>query len=148
MVFQNHALYPHMTVHQNIGFGLRVRKFPKPEIEQKVRQTAEVLGITECLDRLPQELSGGQSQRVALARAMVRRPRLFLLDEPLSNIDPGLRMQLRTEILRLQRQLGVAMIYVTHDQFEAMTLGDRVAIMRAGVLQQVAAPAEIYQRPI
>jgi multiple sugar transport system ATP-binding protein len=147
MVFQHHALYPHMNAGQNIAFGLKIRKFPRSEIDNRVDETAATLGITDCLARMPQQLSGGQSQRVALARAMVRQPKVFLFDEPLSNIDPSLRMQLRTEILRLHKNSGVAMIYVTHDQFEAMTMGDRVAVIRDGVLQQVDRPLAIYNTP-
>jgi multiple sugar transport system ATP-binding protein len=147
MVFQNYALYPHMTVAENIGFALRLRKLPKPELQAKVGQAAEILGLTEHLDRKPAQLSGGQRQRVAMGRAIVREPAAFLMDEPLSNLDAKLRVQMRAEVSRIQRRLGVATLYVTHDQTEAMTMGDRVAVMRAGRLQQVDAPQTLYDRP-
>jgi multiple sugar transport system ATP-binding protein len=147
MVFQNYALYPHMTVRDNIGFALEVAKVPKAEIKARTEHAAEMLGLTEYLDRLPKALSGGQRQRVAMGRAIVRSPRVFLMDEPLSNLDAKLRVQMRSEIIRLQRTLGTTMVYVTHDQVEAMTMGHRVAVMRKGILQQVAPPQELYQRP-
>ncbi|HUF99128.1 MAG TPA: sn-glycerol-3-phosphate ABC transporter ATP-binding protein UgpC [Ilumatobacter sp.] len=147
MVFQNYALYPHMTVRANIGFALEVAKVPKAEIKKRTEQAAEMLGLGEYLDRLPKALSGGQRQRVAMGRAIVRSPQVFLMDEPLSNLDAKLRVQMRSEIIRLQKQLGTTMVYVTHDQVEAMTMGHRVAVMRKGVLQQVAPPQELYQRP-
>jgi multiple sugar transport system ATP-binding protein len=147
MVFQNYALYPHMTVAENIGFALKLRKLPKDELNAKVRETAEILGLTEWLDRKPGQLSGGQRQRVAMGRAIVREPSVFLMDEPLSNLDAKLRVQMRAEVSRIQRRIGVATIYVTHDQIEAMTMGDRVAVLRAGVLQQCADPQVLYDRP-
>jgi multiple sugar transport system ATP-binding protein len=147
MVFQNYALYPHMTVAENIGFALRLRKLPKDEINRKVEQAADILGLTEHLGRKPAQLSGGQRQRVAMGRAIVREPAAFLMDEPLSNLDAKLRVQMRAEVSRIQRRVGVATLYVTHDQTEAMTMGDRVAVMRAGRLQQVDAPQELYDRP-
>jgi multiple sugar transport system ATP-binding protein len=147
MVFQNYALYPHMTVAENIGFALKLRKLPKSEISAKVTQTAEILGLTEWIDRKPGQLSGGQRQRVAMGRAIVREPSVFLMDEPLSNLDAKLRVQMRAEVSRIQRRLGVATIYVTHDQTEAMTMGDRVAVMRSGLLQQVDNPQVLYDRP-
>jgi multiple sugar transport system ATP-binding protein len=147
MVFQNYALYPHMTVAQNIGFGLRLRKVPKAEIKRKVAETAELLGLTEWIDRKPGQLSGGQRQRVAMGRAIVREPRVFLMDEPLSNLDAKLRVKMRAEVARIQRRLGVATLYVTHDQIEAMTMGDRVAVLRAGVLQQCDSPQTLYDSP-
>ncbi|MFM8497908.1 MAG: ABC transporter ATP-binding protein [Planctomycetia bacterium] len=147
MVFQNYALYPHMTVADNMAFGLKMRRVPKPEIERRVREAAEVLGIGPLLVRRPRELSGGQRQRVALGRAIVRDPKVFLFDEPLSNLDAKLRVQTRAEIARLHRRLGSTSIYVTHDQVEAMTLGDRIAVMNHGVVQQIAPPLEIYRRP-
>ncbi len=147
MVFQNYALYPHMTVAENIGFALTMRKLPKPEIRAKVKETAEILGLTEWLDRKPGQLSGGQRQRVAMGRAIVREPSVFLMDEPLSNLDAKLRVQMRAEVQRIQRRINVATMYVTHDQVEAMTMGDRVAVMRAGVLQQVDHPQVLYDRP-
>ena len=148
MVFQNYALYPHMTVAQNLAFGLRYRKLPKPEIKERVRRAAELLEIDEYLDKKPRALSGGQRQRVAMGRAIVREPQAFLMDEPLSNLDAKLRVQMRAEIHDLQRRLGVTTLYVTHDQVEAMTLGDRVAVMLDGRLQQVAAPQALYERPV
>jgi multiple sugar transport system ATP-binding protein len=147
MVFQSYALYPHLSVRDNIGFGLSLRKLPKAEIREKVDKAARTLGLTEYLDKKPRNLSGGQRQRVAMGRAIVREPQAFLMDEPLSNLDAKLRVQMRAEIARLQRDLGVTTVYVTHDQTEAMTLGDRVAVMKKGRLQQVAAPQELYDRP-
>jgi multiple sugar transport system ATP-binding protein len=147
MVFQNYALYPHMTVADNIGFALQLRKMSKQEIRAKVDEAARILGLTEQLGRKPVQLSGGQRQRVAMGRAIVRNPAAFLMDEPLSNLDAKLRVQMRAEIARIQRHLGVATIYVTHDQTEAMTMGDRVAVMRDGILQQVDAPQVLYDRP-
>jgi multiple sugar transport system ATP-binding protein len=147
MVFQNYALYPHMTVAENIGFGLRMRKLPKAEIKTRVAEIAQILGLGDLLDRRPRVLSGGQRQRVAMGRAIVRNPRVLLMDEPLSNLDAKLRVQMRTEIARIQREIQATTIYVTHDQVEAMTMGDRVAVMRKGVLQQVDAPQRIYEAP-
>jgi multiple sugar transport system ATP-binding protein len=147
MVFQNYALYPHMTVRENMGFALSLAKVDKDEIKQKVEEAAEKLDLVKHLDRKPANLSGGQRQRVAMGRAIVRDPKVFLMDEPLSNLDAKLRVQMRTEVARLQSDLGTTMVYVTHDQTEAMTLGDRVAVMRAGVLQQVGSPEELYGRP-
>ena len=138
MVFQNYALYPHLNVLQNIAFSLRVRGVPKHERERKAREAADVLGLTEVVLRKPSQLSGGQRQRVAMGRALVREPAVFLMDEPLSNLDANLRVQMRSEVLRVQRRLGVATLYVTHDQTEAMTMGDRVAVLRSGMLQQLA----------
>jgi multiple sugar transport system ATP-binding protein len=148
MVFQNYALYPHLTVADNIGFGLKLRGVAKREIRERVERVARMLGIEELLDRRPRALSGGQRQRVAMGRAIVREPAAFLMDEPLSNLDAKLRVQTRAEILRLQKELRVTTLYVTHDQVEAMTMGDRVAVMRRGVLQQVAPPGELYERPV
>ncbi len=148
MVFQNYALYPHMKVYDNIAFGLRLRKVPKDEIDKRVRHAAQVLGLEELLDRKPRALSGGQRQRVAMGRAIVREPQAFLMDEPLSNLDAKLRVEMRAEISRLQDELGVTTVYVTHDQVEAMTMGDRVAVMRKGELEQVAPPQELYDRPV
>ncbi len=147
MVFQNYALYPQMTVGQNMGFALKIRNVPKAEIRRRVEEAAQILRLTEYLDRRPKALSGGQRQRVAMGRAIVREPRAFLMDEPLSNLDAQLRVEMRSEISRIQRLLGVATIYVTHDQTEAMTMGDRVAVMRGGVLQQVATPEDLYDHP-
>jgi len=148
MVFQNYALYPHMTVYQNMAFGLQLRKYPKAEIEQRVQEAAKILGLTaEMLARKPKALSGGQRQRVALGRAIVRKPKVFLFDEPLSNLDAKMRVQMRTEISKLHQRLATTMIYVTHDQVEAMTMGDRICMMKDGVIQQVATPLEIYNRP-
>ncbi|HEX4305065.1 MAG TPA: sn-glycerol-3-phosphate ABC transporter ATP-binding protein UgpC [Solirubrobacterales bacterium] len=147
MVFQNYALYPHMTVRENMGFALSLAGVDKAEIEGKVEEAAEKLDLVQHLDRKPANLSGGQRQRVAMGRAIVRDPKVFLMDEPLSNLDAKLRVQMRTEVARLQSDLGTTMVYVTHDQTEAMTLGDRVAVMRAGVLQQVGSPAELYETP-
>jgi len=146
-VFQNYALYPHMTVRQNIGFALKLRKTPKAEIEQRVGEAAKLLELTEFLDEKPGQLSGGQRQRVAMGRAIVRRPQVFLMDEPLSNLDAKLRVQMRAEISRLQHDLGVTTLYVTHDQIEAMTMGHRVAVMSRGYLQQVDTPQNLYDRP-
>jgi multiple sugar transport system ATP-binding protein len=147
MVFQNYALYPHMTVAENIGFALKLRKLPKDEVRAKVEEAARILGLTEHLRRKPGQLSGGQRQRVAMGRAIVREPAVFLMDEPLSNLDAKLRVQMRAEISRIQRRLGVATLYVTHDQTEAMTMGDRVAVMSAGTLQQCDAPQVLYDAP-
>ncbi len=147
MVFQNYALYPHMTVRENIGFALKLRKTPKPELNAKVNEAAEILGLTDWLDRKPGQLSGGQRQRVAMGRAIVRQPSVFLMDEPLSNLDAKLRVQMRAEVSRIQRHMGVSTIYVTHDQVEAMTMGDRVTVMRSGVLQQVDTPQHLYDHP-
>jgi multiple sugar transport system ATP-binding protein len=147
MVFQSYALYPHMTVRQNIAFPLTLAKMKKSEIAQKVSETAKTLDLTELLDRKPSQLSGGQRQRVAMGRAIVRHPKAFLMDEPLSNLDAKLRVQMRGEIARLQRRLGTTTVYVTHDQTEAMTLGDRVVVMHSGVAQQVGTPDELYERP-
>jgi multiple sugar transport system ATP-binding protein len=147
MVFQNYALYPHMTVFQNMALSLKIRKVDKRERQRRVREAAETLRLEDLLHKSPRELSGGQRQRVAMGRAIVRQPQAFLMDEPLSNLDAKLRVQMRSEILRIQRDLGVTTIYVTHDQTEAMTLGDRVAVMRKGILQQLAPPQEVYQYP-
>lgn len=147
MVFQNYALYPHMTIYENMAFGLKLRKFPKAEIDRRVRETSEILDISPLLDRLPKALSGGQRQRVAVGRAMVRHPKAFLFDEPLSNLDANMRVQMRIEIARLHQRLAATMIYVTHDQVEAMTLGDRIAVMKSGVIQQVADPLRLYHQP-
>src|SRR5437868_7839446 len=147
MVFQNYALYPHMNVYDNMGFGLKMRGLPKDEIRRRVTDAARVLGLTEVLKKRPRHLSGGQRQRVAMGRAIVREPKAFLMDEPLSNLDAKLRVQMRAEIARIQRSLEVTTIYVTHDQSEAMTLGDRVCVMRGGLLQQVDRPQVLYDRP-
>jgi multiple sugar transport system ATP-binding protein len=147
MVFQNYALYPHMSVRENMAFSLKLAKVDRPEIDRKVGQAAELLELDGLLDRKPATLSGGQRQRVAMGRAIVRSPQAFLMDEPLSNLDAKLRVQMRTTVARLQNQLGTTTVYVTHDQTEAMTLGDRVAVMRAGVIQQVGTPEELYERP-
>ncbi|RIK35926.1 MAG: glycerol-3-phosphate ABC transporter ATP-binding protein [Chloroflexi bacterium] len=147
MVFQNYALYPHKKVFDNIAYPLQLRKTPRPEIEQRVRETAKLLGIEHLLERRPRQLSGGERQRVALGRAIVRRARLFLMDEPLSNLDAQLRIQMRREIIRLQRQLHITTIYVTHDQVEAMTMGDRIVVMSGGLVQQVGDPVTIYNHP-
>ena len=143
MVFQSYALYPHLSVYDNIAFGLRVKKMPKAEIDRRVRHAAEVLGLESFLKRKPRALSGGQRQRVAMGRAIVRQPQAFLMDEPLSNLDAKLRVQMRAEVSRLQRNLATTTIYVTHDQVEAMTMGDRIAVMRKGLLQQLGAPQEL-----
>ena len=147
MVFQNYALYPHMTVRQNMSYGLKNRRAPAAEIVRRVDAAAAKLGLSELLDRLPKQLSGGQRQRVAMGRAIVRRPRVFLFDEPLSNLDAKLRVRMRLEIRRLQRELGVTSLYVTHDQVEAMTLGDRLALMRAGKIAQIGRPMDLYNFP-
>jgi multiple sugar transport system ATP-binding protein len=147
MVFQNYALYPHLTVAENIAFGLRLRKEPKKTINEKVEWAGKLLGLTQYLNRRPKELSGGQRQRVAMGRAIVREPQVFLMDEPLSNLDAKLRVQMRAEIAKIQRQVGVTTVYVTHDQIEAMTMGDRVAVMRKGELQQLGAPQALYDNP-
>jgi multiple sugar transport system ATP-binding protein len=147
MVFQNYALYPHMSVYDNIAFGLKMRRFSRVEISQRVQEAAEILGIGDYLKRKPRQLSGGQRQRVALGRAIVRHPRVFLFDEPLSNLDAKLRVQMRVELKKIHDRLGTTAIYVTHDQVEAMTLGDRVVVMRDGVVQQVGEPLELYNEP-
>jgi len=147
MVFQNYALYPHMTVYENMAFGLKLRKFPKAEIETRVREAAAMLGLETYLERKPKALSGGQRQRVAVGRAIVRKPKVFLFDEPLSNLDAKMRVSMRTEISKLHARLGATMIYVTHDQVEAMTMGDRICVMKDGNIMQVAAPLELYNRP-
>jgi len=147
MVFQSYALYPHMTVRDNMAFGLKLRKTPKADIERRVNEAAAMLSCQNLLDRKPRELSGGQRQRVALGRAIVREPAVFLMDEPLSNLDAKLRVQTRAEIARLHQRLGTTTVYVTHDQVEAMTMGDRIAVMKDGLLQQVGTPAEMYEHP-
>lgn len=147
MVFQSYALYPHMTVYENMAFGLKMRKVSKQEIDQKVRQAAEILNLTNLLERKPKQLSGGQRQRVAMGRAIVRNPKVFLMDEPLSNLDAKLRVQMRTEISKLHQRLKATMIYVTHDQVEAMTLGTRIVVMNDGVIQQVDTPSNLYHHP-
>ena len=147
MVFQSYALYPHLSVYENIAFGLRLRKMDKKEIDTRVRHAADVLGLTEFLDRKPRLLSGGQRQRVAMGRAIVREPSAFLMDEPLSNLDAKLRGQMRAEVAKLQKELGVTTLYVTHDQIEAMTMGDRVAVINGGILQQSGTPRDIYVDP-
>ncbi len=147
MVFQNYALYPHMTIFENMSFGLRLKKYPKPEIERRVGEATEILGIKHLLGRKPKQLSGGERQRVALGRAIVRKPKVFLFDEPLSNLDAKLRVQMRTEIHKLRLRLQTTFIYVTHDQTEALTLGDRIAVMRGGQVQQCADPMTIYDKP-
>ena len=148
MVFQSYALYPHMSVADNMSFALRLAKVPRQEIVSRVKAAAEILGLQDLLGRMPRQLSGGQRQRVAMGRAIVRDPKCFLMDEPLSNLDAKLRVQMRTEVARIQRRLGTTMVYVTHDQTEAMTLGDRVAVMRAGIIQQVDSPATLYDDPV
>ncbi|MCK4248406.1 MAG: sn-glycerol-3-phosphate ABC transporter ATP-binding protein UgpC [Candidatus Omnitrophica bacterium] len=148
MVFQNYALYPHMSVYDNMAFGLRLRKYPKEEIKERVKDASEILGITELLDRKPKALSGGQRQRVAVGRAIVRKPKAFLFDEPLSNLDAKLRVQMRTEISKLHTRLQSTMIYVTHDQTEAMTMGDKIVIMKDGYVQQIADPITLYDKPV
>ena len=148
MVFQNYALYPHMNVHQNMSFGLRLRKTPKPEIERRVGEAAKLLQIDHLLERRPRELSGGQRQRVALGRAIVREPKVFLMDEPLSNLDAKLRVEMRASIKKLHLRLGVTTVYVTHDQVEAMTMGTRIVVMKDGLIQQVASPIELYDQPV
>jgi len=147
MVFQNYALYPHMSVYDNMAFGLKMRKFDRHEIGKRVKEAAEILGIGEYLKRKPRQLSGGQRQRVALGRAIVRHPRVFLFDEPLSNLDAKLRVQMRVELKKLHLRLGTTAVYVTHDQVEAMTLGDRVVVMKDGLVQQVGDPLELYNQP-
>src|SRR5690554_2191975 len=148
MVFQNYALYPHMDVYNNMAFGLKLRKFPKPEIDRRVKESAKILGIEHLLDRKPKALSGGQRQRVALGRAIVREPQVFLMDEPLSNLDAKLRGQMRAEISKLHKRLETTIIYVTHDQIEAMTMGERIVVMKDGFIQQAATPEEIYNNPV
>lgn len=148
MVFQNYALYPHMTVFENMAFGLMLRRYPKPEILRRVKEAADILGIRHYLDRKPRELSGGERQRVAVGRAIVRKPTVFLFDEPLSNLDAKLRVQMRTEIHKLHLRLQTTMIYVTHDQVEAMTMGDKIAVMKDGIVHQVADPITIYDKPV
>lgn len=147
MVFQNYALYPHMTVYENMAFALKLRKTPKAEMDQKVKEAAEILDITDYLDRKPKALSGGQRQRVAIGRAIVRHPKVFLMDEPLSNLDAKLRNQMRTEIIKLRARIDTTFVYVTHDQTEAMTLGDRIVIMKDGVIQQIGTPQEVFNHP-
>ena len=147
MVFQNYALYPHMNVYDNMAFGLKMRKVSKAEIDQRVKEAAEILGLEPYLKRKPKELSGGQRQRAALGRAIVRHPAVFLMDEPLSNLDAKLRVQTRAEIVKLQKRIATTMIYVTHDQVEAMTMGHRIVVMKDGVVQQVASPQAVYDRP-
>ncbi len=148
MVFQNYALYPHMSVYDNMAFGLKLRKFSKSEIDTRVKQAADILGIQSILDRKPKQLSGGQRQRVAVGRAIVRKPQVFLFDEPLSNLDAKLRVQTRTEISKLHRQLGTTMIYVTHDQTEAMTMGSRIVVLKDGEVQQIDTPLNLYNHPV
>ena len=148
MVFQNYALYPHMTVRQNMAFGLKLRKYPKKEIRDRVQDAAEILGIKELLERKPKALSGGQRQRVAVGRAIVRKPKVFLFDEPLSNLDAKLRVQMRTEISKLHSRLGTTMVYVTHDQMEAMTMGSRIVLLKDGVVHQMDTPLNLYQKPV
>src|SRR5690554_686499 len=148
MVFQNYALYPHMDVYNNMAFGLKLRKFPKSEIDRRVKEAARMLGIENLLDRKPKQLSGGQRQRVAVGRAIVREPKVFLMDEPLSNLDAKLRVQMRAELSKLHRRLEATVIYVTHDQTEAMTMGDRIVVMKDGFIQQVGAPLEVYEKPV
>jgi multiple sugar transport system ATP-binding protein len=147
MVFQNYALYPHMTVHENMAFGLKLRKYSRAEIEERVSRAAGILGLQDCLNRKPRELSGGQRQRVAVGRAIVRQPKVFLFDEPLSNLDAQMRVQLRRELSTLHTRLDATMIYVTHDQVEAMTMGDRIVVMKDGIIQQIAEPMELYHHP-
>jgi multiple sugar transport system ATP-binding protein len=148
MVFQNYALYPHMNVYRNMAFGLKLRKVPKDEIDQRVRKAAKILGLEDLLERKPKQLSGGQMQRVAVGRAIVRNPDVFLFDEPLSNLDAKLRIQMRNEIAKLHHQLDTTMVYVTHDQVEAMTMGDRIVIMKDGLVQQMGSPLEVYEHPL
>jgi multiple sugar transport system ATP-binding protein len=148
MVFQNYALYPHMTVYNNMAFGLKIRKYPKQEIETRVKEAAQILDIEELLDRKPKALSGGQRQRVAVGRAIVRRPKVFLFDEPLSNLDAKLRVQMRAELSGIHTKLNATIIYVTHDQVEAMTMGDRIVVMKDGYIQQIGAPLELYNHPM
>ena len=148
MVFQNYALYPHMSVYDNMAFGLKLRKVPKDQIKKRVEEAADLLGLRELLNRKPKQLSGGQRQRVALGRAIVREPKVFLMDEPLSNLDAKLRVQTRAELIKLHRRLGITTIYVTHDQVEAMTMGDRIAVMKDGVVQQLDTPLGLYHNPV
>ena len=148
MVFQNYALYPHMTVYNNMAFGLKLRRYPRSEIDRRVREAAQILGIENLLHRKPKALSGGQRQRVAVGRAIVRKPKAFLFDEPLSNLDAKMRVQMRTEISKLHIRLASTMIYVTHDQIEAMTMGDRIVVMKDGLIQQVATPVDLYEHPV
>src|SRR5271167_2844042 len=148
MVFQTYALYPHMTVYENMAFGLKLRKYSRAEIDERVRNAAGILGLQDCLDRRPRALSGGQRQRVAVGRAIVRKPKVFLFDEPLSNLDAKLRVQMRAEISKLHTRLQATMIYVTHDQLEAMTMGDRIAVMKDGYVQQIADPITLYEKPV
>lgn len=148
MVFQNYALYPHMSVYDNLGFGLKLRKYPKAEIDRRVQEAASILGIDDYLDRRPKALSGGQRQRVAVGRAIVRQPKVFLFDEPLSNLDAKMRVQMRTELTKLHQRLQATMIYVTHDQVEAMTMGNRIVVMKDGLVQQVDAPLKLYNEPV
>jgi multiple sugar transport system ATP-binding protein len=148
MVFQNYALYPHMTVYENMAFGLKLRKYPRLEIDARVKEAAHILGIEKLMHRRPRELSGGQRQRVAVGRAIVRKPLVFLFDEPLSNLDAKMRVQMRTEIKKLHTRLQTTMIYVTHDQTEAMTMGDRIVVMKDGIIQQIADPIELYDKPV
>ena len=148
MVFQNYALYPHMSVYENMAFGLKIRKYPRSEIESRVRDAAQVLDIEELLERKPKALSGGQRQRVAVGRAIVRKPKVFLFDEPLSNLDAKLRVQMRAELASLHTRLQATMVYVTHDQVEAMTMGDRIVVMRDGVIQQIGTPLSLYNTPV
>ncbi len=147
MVFQNYALYPHMTVYENMAFGLKLRKYPREEIKKRVHDASEILGLSDLLERRPKALSGGQRQRVALGRAIVRKPKVFLFDEPLSNLDAKLRVQMRIEISKLHQRLATTMIYVTHDQVEAMTMGNRIAVMKDGIVQQVDQPMTLYEKP-
>ena len=147
MVFQNYALYPHMTVYENMAFGLKMRKISRPEIDTRVRQAMDILGLNDFLNRKPKALSGGQRQRVALGRAIVRQPKLFLFDEPLSNLDAKLRVSMRAELIKLHKRLGVTIVYVTHDQVEAMSMGDRLIVLKDGIVQQIGAPLEIYDQP-
>jgi len=147
MVFQNYALYPHMTIKENMAFGLKMRKFSKDEIEKRVMQAAKILDLEEYLDRRPKQLSGGQRQRVALGRAMVREPKVFLMDEPLSNLDAKLRVQMRSEIKKLHKNIATTFVYVTHDQVEALTMGDRIVILNKGYIQQIGTPQEVYSDP-
>ncbi|HBK58511.1 MAG TPA: sugar ABC transporter ATP-binding protein, partial [Spirochaetaceae bacterium] len=148
MVFQNYALYPHMTVYDNMAFGLKIRKLPKPEIDARVKEAARILDIEKLLDRKPKQLSGGQRQRVAVGRAIVRKPKVFLFDEPLSNLDAKLRVQMRAELIELHDRLQATMIYVTHDQVEAMTMGDKIVVMKDGIIQQIGSPLYLYNNPI
>src|SRR5271169_3496438 len=148
MVFQNYALYPHMSVFENMAFGLKLRNYPKAEVQKRVAEAAEILGITQYLERRPRELSGGERQRVALGRAIVRKPLVFLFDEPLSNLDAKMRVQMRTEIHKLRMRLQTTFIYVTHDQTEAMTMGDRIVVMNKGKIQQCADPMTVYDQPV